>query len=65
MVRVFENRALRLIMEPKRTEIYGGSSFVPPTKFCYNDHIRVEEMGRECGTHGRYEKNTGRHFMYV
>ena len=24
MVRVFENRVLRLIMEPKRTEIYGG-----------------------------------------
>ena len=70
MVRLFGKRVLRLILGPRQIEMYGGWRILHyaevhrlyPSQNCY---IRVEEMGRVCCTHGRYEKYTRLAFYIV
>jgi hypothetical protein len=52
----------RNIRKLEKITLCGSSSFVPSQKLCYNDYIRVEEMGRVCGTHGRYVIYTSHEF---
>jgi hypothetical protein len=58
-LRMFENRMLRRIFEPKMDEVTGGWRKLHNeelynffTKYNYNDEIKDDEMGRACSMHG-------------
>jgi hypothetical protein len=60
-LRVFENRVLRRIFEPRRGEIIRGlrklhneelRNLYSSPKYNLNDQVKNDKMGRACGTHG-------------
>jgi hypothetical protein len=57
---VFENTLLRIIFGPKRDEITGERRKLRNGGFIIciheSDQIKENEVGRECGRHGRREK---------
>jgi hypothetical protein len=64
-LRVFENRVLRRIFEPKRDEVTGEwrtlhsedlHNLYSFPRYYWADQIKFNEVGGACGTHGRWER---------
>jgi len=61
-LRVFENRVLRRIFEPKRVEVTGewrklqNEELNAHPVFCMSDKIEKNEVGRACSAYGVEER---------